>query len=135
MNLEEALQTTKVHSVAGKMGVKENLITVRPYRSPHHSISDIALIGGGASPRPGEISLAHNGVLFLDELPEFKRHVLEVLRQPLEEGFINVSRANYAVEYPACFMLVASMNPCPCGYYNHPGKECNCGPGIIKRYL
>jgi len=135
MNLEEALQTTKIHSVAGKIGAKENLITIRPFRSPHHSISDIALIGGGNSPKPGEISLAHNGVLFLDELPEFKRHVLEVLRQPLEERFINVSRANYTVEYPASFMLVASMNPCPCGFYNHPKKECNCGPGSIKRYL
>jgi len=135
LSLEEALQTTKIHSVAGKMGAKEKLVTTRPFRSPHHTISDIALIGGGATPQPGEISLAHNGVLFLDELPEFKRHVLEVLRQPLEERSINVSRANYAIVYPASFMLVASMNPCPCGFYNHPEKECTCGPGIIKRYL
>lgn len=135
MTLEESIQTTKVHSVLGKMGAKEKLVSVRPFRSPHHSISDIALIGGGVSPRPGEISLAHNGVLFLDELPEFRRHVLEVLRQPLEERIMHVSRANYTVVYPASFMLVASMNPCPCGYYNHPAKECVCGPGIIKRYL
>ncbi|MEN8203494.1 MAG: YifB family Mg chelatase-like AAA ATPase [Bacteroidota bacterium] len=135
MTLEESIQTTRVHSVVGKMGAKGGLVSTRPFRSPHHSISDIALIGGGASPKPGEISLAHNGVLFLDELPEFKRNVLEVLRQPLEERIIQVSRANYTVVYPANFMLVASMNPCPCGYYNHPKKECNCGPGIIKRYL
>lgn len=135
MTLNESLQTTKVHSVAGKIDANVQLITVRPFRSPHHSISNIGLIGGGASPRPGEISLAHNGVLFLDELPEFKRHVLEVLRQPLEEHSIRVSRANYSVVYPANFMLVASMNPCPCGFYNHPEKECNCSPGIIKRYL
>lgn len=135
MTLEESLQTTKIHSVAGKMDANASLVTTRPFRSPHHSISDIGMIGGGATPRPGEISLAHNGVLFLDELPEFKRHVLEVLRQPLEERIINVSRANYAVVYPANFMLVASMNPCPCGFYNHPQKECTCGPGMIKKYL
>jgi len=135
MTFEEAIETTKIHSVAGKAGAKGKLVSERPFRSPHHSISDIALIGGGVSPKPGEISLAHNGVLFLDELPEFRRNVLEVLRQPLEERSINVSRANYTVVYPASFMLVASMNPCPCGYYNHPEKECNCGPGIIKRYL
>jgi len=135
MTLEESIQTTKVHSVVGKAGVKGGLISSRPFRSPHHSISDIALIGGGGSPKPGEISLAHNGVLFLDELPEFKRQVLEVLRQPLEERVIHVSRANYTVVYPASFMLVASMNPCPCGYFNHPSKECICGPGMIKRYL
>lgn len=135
MNLEESLQTSKIYSVAGKIDTSEKLVIHRPFRSPHHTISDIALIGGGANPKPGEISLAHNGVLFLDELPEFKRHVLEVLRQPLEERIIHVSRANYAVVYPASFMLVASMNPCPCGYYNHPDKECTCSPGVIKRYL
>lgn len=135
MTLEESIQTTKVYSIVGKTGVKGGLVRTRPFRSPHHTISDIALIGGGASPKPGEISLAHNGVLFLDELPEFKRHVLEVLRQPLEEMVIQVSRANYSVIYPARFMLVASMNPCPCGFYNHPEKECMCAPGFIKRYL
>lgn len=135
MTLEESLQTTKIHSVAGKMGASGALVSARPFRAPHHSISDIGLIGGGATPRPGEISLAHNGVLFLDELPEFRRHVLEVLRQPLEERAIHVSRASYAVVYPASFMLVASMNPCPCGFFNHPERECNCGPGLIKKYL
>jgi magnesium chelatase family protein len=135
MSLEESIQTTKIHSVAGKISSDNHLITRRPFRSPHHSISNLGLIGGGANPRPGEISLAHNGILFLDELPEFKRHVLEVLRQPIEERTINVSRANYTVVYPANFMLVASMNPCPCGYYNHPQKECSCGPGIRKGYL
>jgi len=135
MTLEESIQTTKVHSIAGKTGAEGGLVRTRPFRSPHHSISDIALIGGGVSPKPGEISLSHNGVLFLDELPEFRRNVLEVLRQPLEERLIHVSRANYTVVYPASFMLVASMNPCPCGFYNHPKKECSCGPGIIKRYL
>jgi magnesium chelatase family protein len=135
LTVEESLQTTKIHSVAGKMGDEKNLVTKRPFRSPHHSISDIALIGGGSSPQPGEISLAHNGVLFMDELPKFRRHVLEVLRQPLEERAIHVSRANYTVVYPASFMLVASMNPCPCGYFNHPEKECYCGPSLIKRYL
>ncbi len=135
MTLQESLQTTKIHSVAGKIESNGKLVTIRPFRSPHHTISDIALIGGGVSPKPGEISLAHNGVLFLDELPEFKKNVLEVLRQPVEERSINVSRANYTVVYPASFMLIASMNPCPCGFYNHPEKECNCGPGIIKRYL
>jgi len=135
MSMEESLQTTKIHSVAGKMETTDTLVTERPFRSPHHTASDVALIGGGVPPRPGEISLAHNGVLFLDELPEFRRHVLEVLRQPLEERSIHVSRASYSVVYPASFMLVASMNPCPCGFYNHPEKECNCGPGMIKRYL
>jgi magnesium chelatase family protein len=135
MTLEESLQTTKIHSVAGKLLSRENLVTRRPFRSPHHSSSDIALIGGGNSPKPGEVSLAHNGVLFMDELPEYKRHVLEVLRQPLEERTIHISRANYTASYPANFMLVASMNPCPCGFYNHPEKECNCGQGVIKRYL
>jgi len=135
LTLEEALQTTKIHSVAGKLITHDHLVTSRPFRSPHHSSSDIALIGGGNTPKPGEVSLAHNGVLFLDELPEFRRHVLEVLRQPLEERAIHVSRANYSVIYPADFMLVASMNPCPCGFYNHPHKECTCGQGTIKRYL
>ncbi len=135
LTVEESLQTTKIHSVAGKLMNLDRLVTTRPFRAPHHSSSGVALIGGGNSPRPGEISLSHNGVLFLDELPEFKRHVLEVLRQPLEERAIHVSRASYSVIYPANFMLVASMNPCPCGYYNHPDRECSCGQGMIKRYL
>jgi magnesium chelatase family protein len=134
MTLEEALETTKIHSVSGKL--KEvSLITRRPFRSPHHTISDVALVGGGAVPQPGEISLAHNGILFLDELPEFKRTVLEVLRQPLEERKVTISRAKFAVEYPAGFSLVASMNPCPCGYLNHPEKECICSPQAVQRYL
>jgi magnesium chelatase family protein len=133
--LQESLETTKIHSVAGKMGKNNSLITVRPFRSPHHTISDVALVGGGGIPQPGEISLAHNGVLFLDELPEFKRTVLEVMRQPLEEKRIMVSRAKFSVEYPASFMLIAAMNPCPCGYYNHPEKECVCAPGVVQRYL
>lgn len=135
MSVQETLQTTKIFSVAGKLGEKHSLVSRRPFRSPHHTISDIALIGGGAIPKPGEISLAHNGILYLDELPEFKRHVLEVLRQPIEDRQIHISRANYAVTYPAAFMLVASMNPCPCGNFNHPSKECTCGPALIKRYL
>lgn len=135
MNLYEALETTKIHSVAGKLGSTASLVAHRPFRSPHHTISDVALVGGGTHPQPGEISLAHNGVLFLDELPEFKRTVLEVMRQPLEERKVSISRAKWAVEYPASFMLVASMNPCPCGYYNHPDKECVCGPGVVNRYL
>ena len=135
LTLQEALETTKIHSVAGKMGKERGLITVRPFRSPHHTISDVALVGGGGSPQPGEISLAHNGVLFLDELPEFKRTVLEVMRQPLEERRVTISRARFSVEYPASFMLVSSMNPCPCGYYNHPEKDCVCGPGIVQKYL
>jgi magnesium chelatase family protein len=135
MTMEEALQTTKVYSVAGKLRSSASLVTVRPFRSPHHTSSNIALIGGGNSPKPGEVSLAHNGVLFLDELTEFRRQVLEVLRQPLEERVIQVSRANYVVDYPADFMLVAAMNPCPCGYFNHPEKACTCGQGMIKRYL
>ena len=133
--LSEALETTKIHSVAGKIGKDTSLMTIRPFRSPHHTISDIALVGGGTVPQPGEISLAHNGVLFLDELPEFKRTVLEVLRQPLEDRMISVSRAKFSVIYPASFMLVASMNPCPCGYYNHPEKECSCTSGIVQKYL
>ncbi|MBN2698077.1 MAG: YifB family Mg chelatase-like AAA ATPase [Bacteroidales bacterium] len=135
MSLEEALETTKIHSVAGRMGKNGSLVTLRPFRSPHHTISDVALVGGGSYPQPGEISLAHNGVLFLDELPEFKRNVLEVMRQPLEDRVITVSRARFSVDYPSNFMLVASMNPCPCGYYNHPEKSCTCGAGVIKKYL
>jgi magnesium chelatase family protein len=135
MTLQEALETTKIHSVAGKLGKKATLIAQRPYRAPHHTISDAALVGGGGFPQPGEISLAHNGVLFLDELPEFKRSALEVMRQPLEERRVSISRARWAVEFPANFMLIASMNPCPCGYYNHPDKECVCGPGVVQKYL
>ena len=135
LNLHEALETTKIHSVAGLLDSGSSLITARPYRSPHHTISDVALVGGGSNPNPGEISLAHNGVLFLDELPEFKRTVLEVMRQPMEERKVTISRARISVDYPASFMLIASMNPCPCGYYNHPEKECVCGPGIVKKYL
>lgn len=135
LTLQEALETTKIHSVAGRIDKGTSLVLSRPFRSPHHTISDVALVGGGTIPQPGEISLAHNGVLFLDELPEFKRTVLEVMRQPLEERKVNISRAKFSVEYPAGFMLVASMNPCPCGYYNHPEKECVCGPGIVQKYL
>ena len=132
---EEALETTKIHSVAGKTGVKGGLMTQRPFRAPHHLASQVAVVGGGQSPMPGEVSLAHNGVLFLDELPEFGRSVLEVLRQPLEDKKITVSRARYTVEYPANFMLVAAMNPCPCGYYNHPSKKCSCTPSAVQRYM
>jgi magnesium chelatase family protein len=135
LTLVEALETTKIHSVAGRLGKNGSLLAQRPFRSPHHTISDVALVGGGGNPQPGEISLAHNGVLFLDELPEFKRSVLEVMRQPLEERRVTISRAKISVDYPANFMLIASMNPCPCGYYNHPEKECVCGPGIVQRYL
>jgi magnesium chelatase family protein len=135
LSLHEALETTKIHSVAGKLTKGDSLIFLRPFRSPHHTVSDVALVGGGGIPQPGEISLAHNGVLFLDELPEFKRTVLEVLRQPLEERKVTISRAKMSVEYPSSFMLVASMNPCPCGFYNHPEKECICGPGVVQRYL
>ncbi|SMC70095.1 YifB family Mg chelatase-like AAA ATPase [Pedobacter africanus] len=135
LNLQEALETTKIHSVAGKLGAAESLMTERPYRSPHHTISDMALVGGGANPQAGEISLAHNGVLFLDELPEFKRSVLEVMRQPLEDRKVTISRARLSVEYPASFMLIASMNPCPCGFYNHPEKTCICGPGQVQKYM
>ncbi len=135
LNLQEALETTKIHSVAGKLNALDALMTERPYRSPHHTISDMALVGGGVNPQPGEISLAHNGVLFLDELPEFKRSVLEVMRQPLEDRQVTISRARLSVAYPASFMLIASMNPCPCGFYNHPEKECICGPGIVQKYL
>jgi len=135
LSLQEALETTKIHSVAGKLKKEAALVSVRPFRSPHHTISDVALVGGGGIPQPGEISLAHNGVLFLDELPEFKRTVLEVMRQPLEERSVTISRAKFAIEYPASFMLVASMNPCPCGYYNHPDKDCVCAPGVVQKYL
>jgi magnesium chelatase family protein len=135
MTLQESLETTKIHSVAGKTNSFHALIHERPFRSPHHNISSVALIGGGSKPQPGELSLAHNGVLYLDELPEFQRSVLEVLRQPLEERVIRISRANYAMIYPAGIMLVASMNPCPCGYYNHPEKPCICTPGQIQRYM
>jgi magnesium chelatase family protein len=135
LSLNEALETTKIHSVGGKLAKDTSLISVRPFRSPHHTISDVALVGGGGFPQPGEISLAHNGVLFLDELPEFKRTVLEVLRQPLEDRRVTISRAKFTVDYPASFMLVASMNPCPCGYYNHPDKDCVCSPGVVQKYL
>jgi magnesium chelatase family protein len=135
MSMEESLQTTRVYSVAGRVNGDTGLISTRPFRMPHHSSSNIAMIGGGSVPQPGEISLAHNGVLFLDELPEFRRAVLEVMRQPLEDREIHISRAAYRVVYPSDFMLVAAMNPCPCGYYNHPDKECSCGPGIIRQYL
>lgn len=135
LNLQEALETTKIHSVAGKLHAAASLMTERPYRSPHHTISDMALVGGGANPQPGEISLAHNGVLFLDELPEFKRSVLEVMRQPLEDRCVTISRSRLSVEYPASFMLIASMNPCPCGFFNHPEKECICGSGVVQKYL
>ncbi|TCK82728.1 YifB family Mg chelatase-like AAA ATPase [Albibacterium bauzanense] len=135
LNLHESLETTKIHSVAGRLAATESLMTVRPFRAPHHTISDVALVGGGANPQPGEISLAHHGVLFLDEMPEFKRSVLEVMRQPLEERKITISRARLTVDYPASFMLIASMNPCPCGYYNHPEKDCICSPGVVQKYL
>lgn len=135
MSLHEALETTKIHSVAGKLGGDAHLISQRPFRQPHHTISDVALVGGGGIPQPGEISLANNGVLFLDELPEFKRTVLEVMRQPLEERKVTISRAKVSLDYPSNFMLIASMNPCPCGYYNHPEKECVCAPGVVQRYL
>lgn len=135
LSLLEALETTKIHSVGGKLAKDTSLINVRPFRSPHHTISDVALVGGGGFPQPGEISLAHNGVLFLDELPEFQRTVLEVLRQPLEDRSITISRAKFTVDYPASFMMVASMNPCPCGYYNHPEKDCVCSPGVVQKYL
>ena len=135
LSLGESLETTKIHSVAGKLGKEGGLIAQRPFRDPHHTISQVAMTGGGSYPQPGEISLAHNGVLFLDELPEFSRNVLEVLRQPLEDRKISISRVKCNVEYPASFMLVASMNPCPCGYYNHPTKACVCSPGQVQKYL
>lgn len=135
LSLQEALETTKIHSVAGKLPENSSLVSKRPFRSPHHTISDVALVGGGGMPQPGEISLAHNGVLFLDELPEFKRQVLEVMRQPMEERRVTISRAKVALDFPANFMLIASMNPCPCGFYNHPDKECTCPPGAVQKYL
>ena len=135
MTTAESLETTKIHSVAGKIGLDTSLMTQRPFRSPHHTISNVAMVGGGAFPQPGEISLAHNGILFLDELPEFNRSVLEVMRQPLEDRTITVSRARLSVDYPANFMLVASMNPCPCGYYNHPDRPCLCSPGAVQKYM
>jgi len=135
MSINESLETTKIHSVAGRIAKHSGLITQRPFRKPHHTISDVALVGGGSFPQPGEISLAHNGVLFLDELPEYKRQVLEVMRQPLEDRVVSVSRAKFSVDYPAGFMLIAAMNPCPCGYFNHPEKECSCAPGSVQRYL
>ncbi len=135
LSLQEALETTKIHSVAGKLPENSALISKRPFRSPHHTISDVALVGGGGTPQPGEISLAHNGVLFLDELPEFKRTVLEVMRQPMEERKVSISRAKMALDFPANFMLIASMNPCACGFYNHPDKECTCPPGAVQKYL
>jgi magnesium chelatase family protein len=135
LSLHESLETTKIHSVAGKLAVNTSLIAKRPFRSPHHTISDAALVGGGGIPQPGEISLAHNGVLFLDELPEFKRSVLEVMRQPIEERKVSISRAKISIDFPASFMLIASMNPCPCGYFNHPEKECTCSPMVVQKYL
>lgn len=135
LSLQEALETTKIHSVAGKLPENATLVSKRPFRSPHHTISDVALVGGGGIPQPGEISLSHNGVLFLDELPEFKRTVLEVMRQPMEERRVTISRAKVAVDFPASFMLIASMNPCPCGYYNHPERQCTCPPGAVQKYL
>lgn len=135
LTLHEALETTKIHSVAGKMSRYASLISIRPFRSPHHTISDVALVGGGSSPQPGEISLAHNGVLFLDELPEFKRTVLEVMRQPLEDRFVTIARSKYSVDFPASFMFIAAMNPCPCGNYNHPKIPCTCGQGLVQKYL
>ena len=135
LSLHESLETTKIHSVAGRLGKDASLVAVRPFRSPHHTISSVALVGGGTNPQPGEISLAHNGVLFCDELPEFNRSVLEMLRQPLEDRHITVARAKYSIDYPANFMLVASMNPCPCGYYNHPTKPCVCSPSQVQKYL
>lgn len=135
MTLNEALEATKIHSVAGKIGSQGGLLTSRPFRAPHHIVSDVAMVGGGSSPQPGEISLAHNGILFLDELPEFSRHVLEVLRQPLEERVIEIARSKYSVRYPANFMFIGAMNPCPCGYLTHPDKECKCTPAAVSRYM
>lgn len=135
LSMEESLETTRIHSVAGFLSAGQSLIAVRPFRSPHHTISDIALIGGGSALRPGEVSLAHKGVLFMDELPEFKRSTLEVLRQPLETGSMTISRASGTVEYPSEIMLVGAMNPCPCGFYTDPKKECHCGPTAIRNYL
>ncbi len=135
LSLEEALETTKIHSVSGILGKNTSILSVRPFRSPHHTISDAGLVGGGTFPQPGEISLAHHGVLFLDELPEFKRSVLEVMRQPMEDRIVTISRAKISVDFPASFQLIAAMNPCPCGYYNHPDQNCVCNPGIVQKYL
>ena len=135
LSLDESLESTKIHSIVGKIAKEKGLITERPFRKPHHTISDVALVGGGAYPQPGEISLAHNGVLFLDELPEYKRTVLEVMRQPMEDRTVTISRAKFTVDYPASFMLIAAMNPCPCGYYNHPERDCTCGQNTVQRYL
>jgi len=135
LRFEEALETTKIHSVAGVLNKDEGLVTHRPFRSPHHTISDAGLIGGGMIPRPGEVSLAHNGLLFLDELPEFPRNVLEVLRQPLEDGMVTISRAAMSLSFPARFMLAAAMNPCPCGYFNDKSRDCQCTPPMIQRYV
>ncbi len=135
MSLDEALETTKIHSVAGALPLGESLVARRPFRSPHHTISDAGLIGGGTYPRPGEVSLAHSGVLFLDELPEFRKNVLEVLRQPMEDGVVTIARAAMSLSYPARFMLAAAMNPCPCGYFGDPHHNCSCGPLLVQRYL
>lgn len=135
LSLEEALETTKIHSIVGRVNASKGLVAARPFRKPHHTISDVALVGGGSYPQPGEISLAHNGVLFLDELPEYKRTVLEVMRQPMEDRMVTISRAKLTVDYPAGFMLIAAMNPCPCGYHNHPERDCSCGSGVVQRYL
>ncbi len=135
LSIDEALETTKIHSVSGILGKHTSLVSMRPFRSPHHTISDAGLVGGGTYPQPGEISLAHHGVLFLDELPEFKRSVLEVMRQPMEDRIVTISRARISVDFPASFMLIAAMNPCPCGYYNHPEQDCVCSPGIVQKYL
>ena len=135
LTLAESLETTKIHSVAGKLGKDDSLIATRPFRSPHHTISQVAMVGGGSNPQPGEISLAHNGILYADELPEFGKATLEVLRQPLEDRKITIARAKYTIEYPCSFMFIASMNPCPCGYYNHPTKACVCHTGQVQRYL
>jgi magnesium chelatase family protein len=134
MTLEEAIETTKIHSVCGLLAGRHNFVAVRPFRSPHHTISDVGLLGGSSTPTPGEVSLAHHGVLFLDELPEFRRSTLEVLRQPLEDGSVTISRAAGSLTFPADIMLVAAMNPCPCGFYGHPKRECRCSPGQIERY-
>lgn len=135
LTVDESLETTKIHSVSGQLPSSTSLMTIRPFRSPHHTISDVALVGGGSYPQPGEISLAHNGVLFLDELPEFKRSVLEVMRQPLESRSITISRSRFSVDYPASFMLIAAMNPCPCGFYNHPTRRCICGSYAVQKYI
>lgn len=135
LTIKEALETTQIHSVSGKLNGKKGLVHERPFRNPHHTISDVALVGGGSNPKPGEISLAHNGVLFLDELPEFKRTVLEVMRQPLEDRKITIARSKFTIDYPSNVALISAMNPCPCGYFNHPSKECSCGPGVAKKYM